>query len=791
MNPMKHSRISILFAALAAVLTVQSSALTLETVQPLSEDSAVPKEAILAATETAQKPGLNYITGTTEAEGFESCTKTVNNPSAVAPWKDMFGYSLANGAIKLSYISSFATAKANTISAYPDGVAGNDSEWAWYDVVSQSAASQGNHRFVVKGNFENGRKYWFAFDYYTNMFDTLGADTGFNYYVTQTGKSAATWTSVKSAVSAKKWFSCSQKEYLYSGTDGGTVTLQTQTYHPGKTAAFWYDNIMVMPYYKINYVTSAGTTTEQVLFADADKTQILTEYTPRSDNYPFPINGMACIGWSTQENAAEAMTVIPLENSDITLYPVYETTDKQFVAPKKVVSASSEDTVWVYLPNYADDMDYICDAGVTDVVVTQDDDGAFHFVPNGMPGEVTFTAEKDGETVETLTVQLLGGNKWRPGLDLATGTEKTFDFDGYTNTEIGYAYDITNFTVNSDEENTFVTADRTYRYLRPKTTFELETERPLLFDYQHKGEMSIHFIVMNGETVSYNMGNTTSEKWARVNFMHKASGKAASLSSITSLGIGGQSSSPFYSFDSIRIVPSYKITYVSTDGEKSAEYVLCDKNMNILHEYTLDLTKLGTPCYSLTKDGKLLSADTPIRLNNEDVTVYAREAEVALEMDDTLSVRDAAPAGIRFKTLITKNSENLSEIGFMATRAVYYNQYFADDKGGFTLANKETQNGKRCVVVNRSGDEIASFITPDPGKSPYFSAVVTGVPMESTHLQEELYLRSYAKCGGVTYYSGIKHMSIYSAAKQLVETEGYKDNAYLKGIIEKCEPANG
>ena len=63
--------------------------------------------------------------------------------------------------------------------------------------------------------------------------------------------------------------------------------------------------------------------------------------------------------------------------------------------------------------------------------------------------------------------------------------------------------------------------------------------------------------------------------------------------------------------------------------------------------------------------------------------------------------------------------------------------------------------------------------------------------MESTHLQEELYLRSYAKCGGVTYYSGIKHMSIYSAAKQLVETEGYKDNAYLKGIIEKCEPANG
>ncbi|MGN1122637.1 MAG: hypothetical protein ACI4RV_09745, partial [Eubacteriales bacterium] len=235
---MKRTRITMLFAALAVTLTVHGGALTLDTVQSAAEPQtpetpASEMQTTLAATATPQVPGLNYISGTTAVEDFESRSGkgTVNDPSNNGDWKGKLSYGLNGAGIQLSQIAYVGNAKTNTTSSYPETVTGNDSKWFWYDIAKQSA-DEGYHSLYVKGNFEKERKYWFGFDYYTNMFTVWGTTANFAYYVTQTGKSAETWTpGVRTAVRDNNtWYSYSNREFTYTGTDGGSIKLQTQIY---------------------------------------------------------------------------------------------------------------------------------------------------------------------------------------------------------------------------------------------------------------------------------------------------------------------------------------------------------------------------------------------------------------------------------------------------------------------------------------------------------------------------------------------------------------------------------
>lgn len=685
---MKRTRITMLFAALAVTLTVHGGALTLDTVQSAAEPQtpetpATQTQTTLAATATPQVPGLNYISGTTAVEDFESVASAVYDPTNNGKWAGKLKYDKANAADKQSAIFSLENAKTNGTSAYPADVTGNDSKWVWYDIITQTTASQGNHQFIVKGNFENGRKYWFGFDYYTNMFTVWGRTANFAYYVTQTGKAAETWTpGVRKAVKDDNtWYSYSNREFTYTGTDGGSIKLQTQIYKKSGTAAFFYDNIMVMPYYKINYITEGGTKTDQVLFADAAKTQIITTYVPKTDNYPTsPTLNKRCIGWSTEQGSTEPMTEIALANADVDLYPVWQVLDEYLWTDTPVISAVSGTTAEVRLAQYTDNenespyIEYRWDTGVTGANVVDNGNGILTVTAAGCPGEIVFTAVRsDNAEEETLTLRLFGGTTWRPGLDLATGTTKPLDFEGLTAEEIGYAYKLANFTVETDAEtgNTFVTSTGAYKYLSPKIDIKatpIETARPFLFNYQYKGTLTQHLIVMNG-AVSWDMRNTTRENWGAVNFMHKASNDAASLSSITSVGIGSNSASPWYSFDNVQIIPSYKITYVALDNSTSSVYALCDSSMNLLSEYTVDADKLGTDFYSLTADGEMISVSVPVKLENQDITVYARRPVDTPVSIGRASIRADHYSGIRFASYIAPDlRDRASEYGYLIAR---------------------------------------------------------------------------------------------------------------------------
>ena len=79
-----------------------------------------------------------------------------------------------------------------------------------------------------------------------------------------------------------------------------------------------------------------------------------------------------------------------------------------------------------------------------------------------------------------------------------------------------------------------------------------------------------------------------------------------------------------------------------------------------------------------------------------------------------------------------------------------------------------------------------NYLTPDPAaQNNYFNAVVVGVPNEKQYLTEKIYLRAYAVCGGVKYYSNVKAQSIYDAA--LAVKDSYPDDAYIKNIIDTCK----
>ena len=160
---------------------------------------------------------------------------------------------------------------------------------------------------------------------------------------------------------------------------------------------------------------------------------------------------------------------------------------------------------------------------------------------------------------------------------------------------------------------------------------------------------------------------------------------------------------------------------------------------------------------------------------------------------DAVSVRTSGTPGIRFKAtldLATRADENFTEVGFMATRDTYYKSAFDASADSFTLANANAENAKLCTVVRKSGSDLNRYLTEDNGELA-FNALVVGVPEKAAYLTENLHLRAFVVCGGVTYYSAVKTDSVYGAVKRVSADPNYENDPYIQRIIELCETTNG
>ena len=236
----------------------------------------------------------------------------------------------------------------------------------------------------------------------------------------------------------------------------------------------------------------------------------------------------------------------------------------------------------------------------------------------------------------------------------------------------------------------------------------------------------------------------------------------------------------------VYIVPDNALWLVDTAGE-NREFVFANEDNET---YTFPKEFKGAAVAAWTCGTDAYNAGTVCKIADVAGKTWKACAseDVNVTFTDEISVRTSAPSGIRYRAALdakTCANPNLTEIGFMATREAHFtNQFVTEDN--FTLDNEKSQNKAFCTVVSISSDKMDNYLTPDPAtQNSYFNAVVVGVPNEKQYLTEKIYLRAYAVCGGVKYYSNVKVQSIYEAAKTVKDS--YPDDAYIKNIIEVCE----
>ena len=97
---------------------------------------------------------------------------------------------------------------------------------------------------------------------------------------------------------------------------------------------------------------------------------------------------------------------------------------------------------------------------------------------------------------------------------------------------------------------------------------------------------------------------------------------------------------------------------------------------------------------------------------------------------------------------------------------------------------------KLCTVVRKSGSDLNRYLTEGDGEL-NFNALVVGVPENAAYLTENMHLRAFIVCGGVTYYSAVKTDSVYGAVKRVSADPNYENDPYIRRIIELCETTNG
>lgn len=240
------------------------------------------------------------------------------------------------------------------------------------------------------------------------------------------------------------------------------------------------------------------------------------------------------------------------------------------------------------------------------------------------------TLEADGET---LTVHLVGGNKWRPGLNFLTGTLDPIDITEENGAlAVGENADVRPVNFGGAADTNPVAQYETNYGTHFFPIEEMPFDRRMLISFDFTGASNTTRILVNTSREHYfyyDFGDKNNKgKWDTYRYDGPADANATSnYASINKIGfIICWSGYVEAFFDNYLFVPFYKITY--TGAQDADVYYLYDDEGNVASAYPVDETKTVSPddpdtvFLGWSTQRNALEPMAVVPLHNEDVTLY-------------------------------------------------------------------------------------------------------------------------------------------------------------------------
>ena len=622
---MKKTMALVLAVVMLLTMSVPTLAFELDSVEtavefaePLAEEEGVQSQddVDLAATEKV-KPGINIVTGTKELAAFDNASEAEN-----FTFENMTGKQIIKN-------------PENLVAGGEDIGTGHDS------VLQFTRGKVDNHwsNIIYNYQLDGTRKYYFTWDTFVNMngIQELWAA------VTYIGNGGNYHQGVE-----YKFNSWVNNSFSYTPVDNYRFcyrfranTIKAEDSPCDAALNVYVDNFGIYPYYKITYMMPDGSTAiEDYLLVD-EKGGFAEKYIVKTDNLPGTVISdgkvMTPIGWATTSGSEVAMSEVQLENKDIVLYPVYETTT-YLSSPSNYMKADEGTKITL---TATEDVTWDVNVGYSNAAYTIDSSTSLTITAAGYNGavEVSATLADNPKITVRKTINIIGSKKFAPGLNLLTGTEDAFTFENLSREEHLYVFDGyepssnlnksgTNFSDSVVKINSIDGGQYPGLWIKPFDP--ISTERPLAIWYDYYGTFNNHWIMINGSDagdIFKNMGGAgyaSSDVWKKAFY----AGKSTSTNIHDDVkrlcfeaGVNVNDEQHALYVDNIVVMPYYKVTYMGFDGEVAAtDYILLNEAGEIMTSFIPDTSKVeGATGFSLTNGGERVLT---VPLEKEDITLY-------------------------------------------------------------------------------------------------------------------------------------------------------------------------
>ena len=250
----------------------------------------------------------------------------------------------------------------------------------------------------------------------------------------------------------------------------------------------------------------------------------------------------------------------------------------------------------------------VVNLGNTEAIVTLDaETGKVSVKSSGYAGVVTINAVFTDGKSETKVVRLYSGNKWKPGLNVYTGTKEPVDFDKVSQTDYNKIFTGTaKLAANPDKKGNdsdviaYVQTAYNYIYSGANLTTPIELERTVNYSFDVKGNRPSYLVINGSGGNNLYSSPGAASSWVNKNYNINLANSKGSMkgdtwgSGIKGIGIGGQSGTYGYQatnyiyYDNFSLIPYYKATYMNNEGTEVyyTEYFLKGTDGKILTAYT-------------------------------------------------------------------------------------------------------------------------------------------------------------------------------------------------------------
>ena len=594
--------------------------------------------------------------------------------------------------------------------------------------------------------------------------------------------------------------------------------IRVATNQTGNGAAY-IDSVSVIPYYKVTYKNVDGTDLKvEYVLKDSDGNYI-TKYTVDSSVKPEADDVQGFVkfaGWSLEENGdVLTSSTVPLNNSDITLYPVAKTL-LTFDAVDAASTTATEFSLSALAENGYDLFNVKIDTGLTEAKV-EVNGTTLTVTPSGYAGVILISVDDGEGNYTTGALHLYGGTKSRPGLNIFTGTTKAMSIS-----EIQSLVSDEKIKMTNMDELAVVEKDgRLALYGREKKiviSCDFEVDRPFTESLDYIKEVNQNWGLVDPQYDWWYCADESwpcSPVWKNIAYSGECGNCKRGKSSKHS-GFYVSSGADVY-LDSLNITPYYKVTYLAADGTETVAYVNGSNT-----EFTPDTTLLGSDSYTLEGSNEVYTAGSVIPLAYKDIVITAFAPEAPKTSDkNSIRVSTVNGTGIRFGGFVSAATHNAaSEYGFLVARAdngtdeEIANDYlvlpsdFSDTESSTFSAVTDNEAEIRFVGGRNyiKGGASNKFVFTDDGETPfgsygsagyYFTAVMIGLDKPYTYdgvtyqhrYRAPIVARSYVKVGETYYYGDSKIASMKDVAAHLLNNPAAseEEKALAQDILDKAE----